>query len=130
MESLQKNKAWELVVLPEERSPIGCRWIYKVKKDTYGYVERFKARLVVKSYAQKPKIDFDKIFSPVIHLTPIRVVLVIMAVMDLELEQMDVKMAFLHGDLEEIYMMQPEGFVEKDKEKLVCWLNQSLYSLK
>ena len=61
--------------------------------------KRFKACLVVKGYAQKPKIDFDEIFSPVVHLTTIRIVLVIAAVMDLELEQIDIKIVFLHGDL-------------------------------
>ena len=86
MESLRKNKTWELVVLSKERSLIGCHWVYKVKKDTDRNVKRFKAHLVVKGYAQKAGIDFDEIFSSVIRLTTIRIVLVIAAVMDLELE--------------------------------------------
>ncbi|KAK9161372.1 hypothetical protein Syun_007713 [Stephania yunnanensis] len=107
MESLYKNNTWELVQLPKGRKAIGCRWVYKIKKDPEGNIERFKARLVVKGYAQKPGIDFDEVFSPVVRLTTIRVVLAIAAVLDLELEQLDVKTAFLHGDLdEEIFMTQ------------------------
>ena len=90
-----------------------------------------KARLVVKGCNQKKGIDFDEIFSPVVKMTSIRTVLGLAASLDLELEQLDVKTAFLHGDLhEEIYMEQPEGFEEKGKEKLVCRLKKSLYGLK
>ncbi|GKV24632.1 hypothetical protein SLEP1_g34217 [Rubroshorea leprosula] len=131
MESLHKNKTWDLVQLPEGRKAIGCRWIYKLKKDSKGNIERYKARLVIKGYAQKPGIDFDEVFSPVVRMTTIRVVLALAASLDLELEQLDVKTAFLHGDLnEEIYMTQPEGFVEENNRSLVCRLNKSLYGLK
>ncbi|KAK9127709.1 hypothetical protein Syun_016506 [Stephania yunnanensis] len=131
MESLYKNNTWELVQLPKGRKAIGCRWVYKIKKDLEGNIERFKARLVVKGYAQKPGIDFDEVFSPVVRITTIRVVLAIAVVLDLELEQLDVKTAFLHGDLdEEIFMTQTEGFIEEKKKNLVCRLNKSLYGLK
>ena len=94
-------------------------------------MERYRARLVVKRYAQKEGIDFNEIFSPVVRLTTIRVVLAMCAIFDLHLEQLDVKTAFLHGELEEeIYMLQPEGFAETGKENLVCRLNKSLYGLK
>lgn len=94
-------------------------------------MERFRARLVMKGYAQKEGIDFNEIFSPVVRLTTVRVVLAMCAIFDLHLEQLDVKTAFLHGDLEEeIYMLQPEGFEEKGKRNLVCRLNKSLYDLK
>ena len=130
MESFRKNKIWELVVL-SKRSPIGCRWVYKVKKDIDENMERLKMHLVVKDYAQKSKIDFDEIFLLVVRLTTIWIILVIIAVMDLELEQMGVKTVFLYGDLEQkIYMAQSEGFIKKNKEELVCQLNKSLYSLK
>ena len=102
-----------------------------MKKNIDENMERFKMCLVVKDYAQKSEIDFDEIFSLVVRLTTIRIVLVIMAVMDLELKQIDIKMAFLYSDLEqEMYMTQPEGFIEKGKEELVCRLNKSLYGLK
>jgi len=88
-------------------------------------------RLVVKGYAQKEGIDFNEIFSLVVRLTTIRVVLAMCAIFDLHLEQLDVKTAFLHRELEEeIYMLQPEGFAEIGKENLVCRLNKSLYGLK
>jgi ATP-binding cassette subfamily B (MDR/TAP) protein 1 len=90
-------------------------------------VERYRARLVVKGYAQKEGINFNEIFSPVIRLTTIKVILAMCVIFDLHLEQLDVKTAFLHGKLEEeIYMLQPEGFAETDKENLVCRLNKSL----
>ncbi|KAK9200365.1 hypothetical protein WN944_015562 [Citrus x changshan-huyou] len=95
------------------------------------HVERYRVRLVVKGYAQKEGIDFNEIFSPVVRLTTVRIVLAMYATFDLHLEQLDVKTAFLHGELEEeIYMLQPEGFAETGKENLVCRLNKSLYGLK
>lgn len=94
-------------------------------------MERYRARLAVKGYAQKEGIDFNEIFSSVVRLTTIRVVLAMCDAYDLHLEQLDVKTAFHHGELEEeIYMLQPEGFEEKGKENLVCRLTKSLYGLK
>lgn len=85
--------------------------MFKLKKDGSGKVVKYKARLVVKGFQQKKGIDFDEIFSPVVKMTSIRIILGMVASMNLELEQMDVKTAFLHGSLdEEIYMEQPEGF--------------------
>ncbi|KAH9770304.1 hypothetical protein KPL71_012330 [Citrus sinensis] len=102
-----------------------------IKCDGNDQVEQYHARLVVKGYAQKEGIDFNKIFSPVVRLTTVRVVLAMCATFDLHIEQLDVKTAFLHGELEEeIYMLQPEGFAETGKENLVCRLNKSLYGLK
>lgn len=131
IEALHKNKTWQLVPLPRGRKAIGNKWVYKIKRDSNDQVERYRARLVVKGYAQKEGIDFNEIFSPVVRLTTIRVVLAMCATFDLHLEQLDVKTAFLHGELEEeIYMLQPEGFTEIGKENLVCRLNKSLYGLK
>ncbi|GJR12854.1 retrovirus-related pol polyprotein from transposon TNT 1-94 [Tanacetum coccineum] len=131
IEALHKNKTWELVPLPGGRKPIGNKWVYKIKRNGDDQVERYRARLVVKGYAQKEGIDFNEIFSPVVRITTIRVVLAMCATYDLHLEQLDVKTAFLHGNLdEEIYMLQPEGFEQKGKENLVCRLNKSLYGLK
>ena len=131
IEALHKNKTWELVPLPHGRKAIGNKWVYKIKRDSNDQVERYRARMVVKGYAQKEGIDFNEIFSPVVRLTTVRVVLAMCAMFDLHLEQLDVKTAFLHGELEEeIYMLQPEGFAETGKENLVCRLNKSLYGLK
>jgi hypothetical protein len=111
-ESLQKNSTWKLVELPEGKKPLKCKWIYNKKEDISGVEPaRFKARLVVKGFKQREGIDFNEVFSPVVRHTSIRVMLAIVTLFDLELEQLDVKTAFLHGDLdEEIYMTQPQGF--------------------
>mgnify|MGYP000055281352 CR=1 FL=1 len=92
---------------------------------------KYKARLVAKGFRQEYSVDFDKIFSPVVKMTTLRFMLGIMATDNLELIQLDVKTAFLHGDLqEEIYMEQPKGFVASDQEHLVYRLRKSLYGLK
>jgi hypothetical protein len=94
-------------------------------------VEKYKARLVAKGYSQVEGIDFGEIFSLVAKLTSIIFLLFVVSTFDFEVEQMDVKTTFLHGDLEEkIYMKQPEGFVVKGKKELVCKLKNSLYGLK
>lgn len=91
----------------------------------------FKARLVAKGYSRRKGVDYDEIFSPVVRHTSIRVMMGLVGCWDLHLEQMDVKTAFLHGNLEEeIYMVQPEGFVKTGEEELVCRLKKSLYGLK
>jgi len=131
MKSLYDNQTFDLVKLPEGRRALKNRWVYRVKREGNNSQPRYKARLVVKGFSQKRGIDFEEIFSPVVKMSSIRVVLGLAASLDLEIEQMDVKTAFLHGDLEEeIYMEQPEGFTVKDKENFVCKLKKSLYGLK
>lgn len=132
MASLEKNGTWNLVRLPREKKPIRCKWVFKRKEGVSPNDEtRYKARLVAKGYSQIPGIDYNEVFSPVVKHSSIRTLLSIVAMHDLELEQLDVKTAFLHGELEEdIYMEQPEGFVIPGKEKLVCKLKKSLYGLK
>lgn len=131
MNSLQKNDTYELVELPKGRKALKNKWVLKLNQDGNEKLVKYKARLVVKGFGQKKGIDFDEIFSPVVKMSSIRVALALTASLDLELEQLDVKTAFLHGDLkEEIYMAQPEGFEAKGKEHLVCKLKKSLYGLK
>ena len=131
MDALDKNEAWDIVELPAGRKSVGSKWLFKKKFNAEGKVEKYKAQLVEKGYSQVERIDFGEIFSPVAKLTYIRFLLSIAATFDLEVEQMDVKTTFLHGDLEEeIYMKQPEGFVVKGKKELVCKLKKSLYGLK
>ncbi|KAK3008401.1 hypothetical protein RJ639_013931 [Escallonia herrerae] len=104
--------------------------VFKLKKDGEKQL-KYKARLVVKGFGLKQGINFDQIFSPVVKITSIQVVLGFVASMDLELEQLDVKTAFFHGDSEEeTYMHQPEGFEVKGKEHMICKLKKSLYGLK
>ena len=131
IQSMRHNGVWELIELPEGNRPIGCKWVYKTKKDHKGKVEKFKARLVAKGFTQREGVDYEATFSPVSSKDSFRVIMALVAHFDMELHQMDVKTAFLNGDLnEEVYMMQPEGFVANDSGKLVCRLKKSIYGLK
>ncbi|KAL5768311.1 hypothetical protein ACOSQ2_015094 [Xanthoceras sorbifolium] len=132
IESLHKNDTWVLVKPPAKQRIFGCKWIFKRKEGILGVEDaRYKARLVAKGYSQVPGVDFNDIFSPVVKHSSIRVLLALVAMHDLELEQLDVKTAFLHGELEEqIYMQQPQGFIVEGKEDHVCLLKKSLYGLK
>ena len=104
MDSLLENQTWDLCKLPAGKKALPNKWIYRLKEEDGGK-KIFKAKLVVKGFAQKQGIDFDEIFSPIVKMTYIRIVLSIVAAEDLHLEQLDVKTTFLHGDLEEeIYM--------------------------
>ena len=112
-----KNGTYQLVELPKGKRPLKCKWVFKLKKDGNGKLVRYKSRLVEKVFEKKKGIDFDEIFSPVVKMTSIRTILSIAASLDLEVEQLDVKTAFLHEDLEEeIYMEQPEGFEVSGKK--------------
>ncbi|CAL8115729.1 unnamed protein product [Prunus armeniaca] len=132
MESLYKNSIWELVPKPKDKKLVECKWIFRKKEGLHEQdAVRFKARLMAKGYSQKEGVDYDEIFSPVVKHTSIRLLLAMATQHDMEIEQMDVKTTFLHGDLEEtIFMAQPKGFVEYGKENLVCRLRKSLYGLK
>jgi hypothetical protein len=131
MKSLHENHTYDLVKLPKGKRALKNKWVFRCKIEPNRSQPRYKTRLVVKGFGQKKGIDFDEIFSPVVKMSSIRVVLSLAAKMNLEIEQLDVKTAFLHGDLEEeIYMEQPEGFSAKGKEHLVCRLKKSLYGLK
>ena len=130
MNFLLQNKTQNLCKLPTGKKDLQNKWVYWLKEENGGK-KKFKARLVVKGFAQKKGIDFNEIFSPVVKMTSTCIVLSIVVTEDLHLEQLDVKTTFLHGDLdEEIYMTQPQGFEVKGKENLVCKLKKSLYGLK
>lgn len=130
-DSLMANGTWELAPLPKDRKSVGCKWVFRTKKDASGQVVRHKARLVAKGYSQVAGVDFLETFAPVAKFTTIRCILALGAAMDLEIHQMDVKTAFLNGELEEdIYMDQPQGFGQDGLEHLVCKLKKSLYGLK
>src|SRR5436189_933923 len=131
MESMWTNQVWDLVDLPTGRKAIGNKWVLKIKRNSDGSIERYKARLVVKGYTQREGIDYEETFSPVVRFASLRAILAIVAKLDLELVQMDVKTAFLHGELdEEIFMDQPEGFRSEGQESKVCRLKRSIYGLK
>ncbi|KAJ4710008.1 Retrovirus-related Pol polyprotein from transposon TNT 1-94 [Melia azedarach] len=126
MESLHKNQTWELTKRPRDRKIVTCKWVYK-KKEGETSVEgiKYKARVVARGFTQREGVDYNEIFSPVVRHTSIRVLLAIVAHQDLELEQLDVKTTFLHGELEEeIYMTQPDGFQVPD-DMLIAAENKS-----
>ncbi|KAL8097695.1 hypothetical protein AgCh_030709 [Apium graveolens] len=131
MESMYTNQVWTLVEAPEGVKPIGCKWVYKRKIGADGQMETYKARLVGKGFKQRQGIDFDETFSPVALLKSIRILLAISAYYGYEIWQMDVKMAFLNGELEEeVSMTQSEGFLSKGNEHLVCKLLRTIYGLR
>lgn len=132
MDSLKKNGTWVLVKRPKDRKVISNKWLYKIKPGIEGQEpERYKSRLVARGFTQKEGIDYHEVFAPVVKHVSIRTLLSLVVNLDLELEQMDVKTAFLHGNLEEdLYMEQPEGYVDKHKPDHVCLLKKSLYGLK
>ena len=99
MDELVMNKTWDLVELSKDMKVVGCKWVYKLKKGVDDKFERYKARLVAKGYSQKEGIYFHEIFSLVLNLVLVRVKLAPVALLDLELQQLDVKTTFLHGDI-------------------------------
>ena len=130
-DSMYSNQVWDLVKAPNGIKPIGCTWVYKRKRGIDEKFETFKERLVVKWYTQKEGIDYKETFSPVVMLKSIKILLSIAAHYGYEIWQMDVKIAFLNDNLdEEIYMMQPEDFIAKNQEHMVCKLKRSIYGLK
>ena len=129
--SLLVNKTWELVELPKGMNVVGCKWVFKVKRDGDGKVDRLKTRLVAQGYSQHEGVDYDGVFSPVARYSSIRRVLAIANELNYEIHQMDVKTAFLNGDLDtDIFMKQPDGFVDDTHPDYVCKLNKSIYGLK
>ena len=129
--ALQRNKTWDLVILPEGRKPVGCKWVFKVKENPDGSINKYKARLVAKGFHQTVGFDFNETFSPVVKPTTIRIILTLALSKGWLVRQLDVNNAFLNGDLqEEVFMVQPEGFEDPQHPSFVCRLNKSLYGLK
>ena len=131
IESIMQNHTWELVDLPKGSKPLGCKWIFKRKLKPDGSIDKYKARLVAKGFNQREGVDYFDTYAPVTRITSIRLLIAFAALRGLTIHQMDVKTAFLNGELEEeIYMRQPEGFIAKGNESKVCRLVKSLYGLK
>lgn len=131
IEAIEKNQTWELMDLPKGAKSIGVKWVFKTKLNENGDVEKYKARLVAKGYAQRHGVDYTEVFAPVARLDTIRVILAAAAQYGWEVFQLDVKSAFLHGELkEEVFVQQPEGFVKEREEGKVYKLKKALYGLK
>jgi hypothetical protein len=130
IDSMGENQVRNLVYPPNGVRPIECKWIYK-KKDIDGNVHIYKGWLVAKGFWQVQGVDYDKTFSPVAMLKYIRIILAIVAYFDCEICQMDVKIAFLNGNLDkDMYMIQPEGFIDPINVGKICKLQKSIYGLK
>lgn len=124
--ALVKQNTWHLTSLPPGKHAIGCKWVFRVKRNPDGSISRYKARLVAKGYHQEEGIDYDETFSPVIKKPTVRIIFSLTTQFGWSLQQLDVKNAFLHGELhEEVYMQQPQGFVDPHQPTAVCRLLKS-----
>lgn len=129
IDSMNKNEVWELVDRPPGNI-VTNKWVFKIKKNADGTIERYKARLVARGFSQKHGVDYFDTYAPVANMTSVRLLFAYAAIEKLQMIQFDVKTAFLYGDLEEtVYMEQPEGFEQGSVDK-VCLLKRSLYGLK
>ncbi|RVW38185.1 Retrovirus-related Pol polyprotein from transposon RE1 [Vitis vinifera] len=130
MKALEKNKTWELVKLPTGKKLVGCKWVYTMKFRVDGLIERYKARLVAKGYTQTYEIDYQETFVPVAKMNTVRVLLSLATNYNWDLQQFDVKNAFLHGELEEeIYMEVSPSYDNNLTAHIVCKLKKVLYGL-
>jgi hypothetical protein len=131
IQAIERNQTWELVSLPPRAKVIGVKWVYKTKHNEEGKIEKHKARLVVKGYSQTEGVDYNEVFAPVARWDTIRSLLAVAAQKGWYVLQLDVKSAFLYGELkEEVYVEQPEGFVKVGEEEKVYRLRKALYGLK
>jgi hypothetical protein len=131
MASIEQNDTWTLVSLPQGHKPIGLKWVFKLKRDEAGKIVKHKARLVAKGYVQQQGVDFDEVFAPVARMESIRMLLAVAAQGGWYVHHMDVKSAFLNGELkEEVYVQQPPGFVAAGHEGKVLKLKKALYGLR
>ena len=130
IKSLYANRTWTLESTPTSVKPIPVKWVYKVKWDSNGDIERYKARLVAKGFRQREGIEFDEVFAPVSKYATLRALLATIAVNDMELQQLVIKTAFLIGVLEEdVYVEQPAGY-EEGGPGMACHLHRALYGLR
>jgi hypothetical protein len=130
-EALQKNGTYKLVPLPKGRKVVGCKWVFAIKRKPDGSVGRYKARIVVQGFSQERGIDYNEVYAPVARGNTIRTVLALSNHLDWEVHHMDVKTAFLNGDIDsEVYVKQFPGYEDKDHPDYVCKLEKNLYGLK
>jgi hypothetical protein len=131
IEAIERNNTWELIDLPPGGKTVGVKWIFKTKLNEFGEVDKYKARLVAKGYSQQYGVDYAEVFAPVARLDTIRMVISLTAQRGWLIFQLDVKSAFLHGEIdEEVFVDQPAGFEKKGEESKVYRLKKALYGLK
>lgn len=131
IDSIEKNETWILVDLPYGAKAIGLKWVFKIKRNADGSINKYKSRLVAKGYVQCHGIDYDEVFAPVARIKTIRLLLNLAETYGWAVHHLDVKTAFLHGELKEtVYVTQPEGFENKGEENKVYKLKKALYGLK
>ncbi|WVZ71837.1 hypothetical protein U9M48_020372 [Paspalum notatum var. saurae] len=131
MTSIESNGTWELVDPPPHQGPIGLKWVFKTKKDTTGIIIKHKARLVAKGYVQRQGIDYEEVFTPVARIESVRLLLALAVSKGWPVHHMDVKSAFLNGELrEQVYVAQLPGFVVAGEEQKVMRLIKALYGLR
>lgn len=131
LRSILDNDTWVMTDLPAGHKPIGLKWVFKLKKDPNGKVAKHKARLVAKGYVQRKGLDYDEVFAPVARLETVRLLAALAAHEGWEMHHMDVKSAFLNGELlEDVFVQQPPGYETKGEEHKVLKLKKALYGLK
>lgn len=131
LDALNKNQTWELVSKPENCELITCKWVYCLKKNSDGVVDKYKARLVARGFPQSYGLDYEEPFSPVAKMVTVRTIFSLTTSMNWKLWQLDVKNAFLYGELDrEVFMEQPKGYISLQYPQHVCQLKKALYALK
>lgn len=131
MSAIVRNKTWELVPPSTSQNVVGCKWIFRIKKDKDGHITKYKARYVARGFNQRPGIDYSETFSPVVKPATVRLVLSLAVSQGWALRQLDINNAFLQGTLsEELYTIQPPGYGDPKFPDYVCKLNKALYGLK
>lgn len=126
---IERNHTWNLVELPPNAKKIGMKWIYKTKLNELGEIDKYKERLVMKGYTQQHGIDYTEVYAPVARMDTVRMIIAFAAQRRWKLYQLDVKSAFLHGELkEDIFVEQPKGYEKKGSEHMVYKLKKRLFT--